>query len=385
MKVLVVGAGMYVTGRHTATGLGTVLPALAQASRGPRRHVDGVTVCATRPEGEAEVSAAAARVNAALGTSLAIGYRTADALLSDRAALAEHACAVVSVPDDLHHRVTKPLLEAGLHVLVVKPLAPTVREAVDLVRTARAHRRLGVVELHKRYDEANLVVRRMLEDGRLGTPAFAAVEFSQRASIPLTVFRAWAPRTNVFQYLGVHYVDLFWFMTRLRPVRAMALGTRGILAARGVDTYDSVHAVVEWERGFVTQLAVSWIDPEGTTAMSEQRYVLVGSAGRVDCDQKNRGVQVLDARGAEAVNPYFSRLRVDVAGTPTFGGYGIESIVQFVEDIAAIEAGAADATAFAGRRPTFDDAVVSTAVVEAVNASLAARGDWRPVDATVPT
>jgi predicted dehydrogenase len=384
MRVLVVGAGAYVTGRGTG-GPGTVLPALAEASR--TLPFDGVTVAATRPdeEGAAEVAEAAGRVNRALGTSLEVDYRRAEPLLGGDG-LARFDAAVVAVPDHLHAEVGRRVLGADLHCLMVKPLTPTLAEGRELARLAADRGLHAVVELHKRYDEANLVVRRLLAEGRFGRLAYATVEFSQRITIPTEAFRGWVHRTNVFQYLGVHYVDLIWFLTGFSPVEAMAAGGRGVLAAAGVDALDSVHAIVRWRRPeggdpFVSQLATGWIDPRTSTAMSDQRYLLVGAAGRIECDQKNRGLALVGAGGgAEAINPYFSQLQAGEDGV-RFAGYGHRSIATFLGDVAAIGRGEAAAGDFEGRRATFADALVSTAVVDAVNRSLANGSRWEAVDA----
>lgn len=47
--------------------------------------------------------------------------------------------ASVAVPTPGHYQVTKDLLEAGIHVLVEKPVTPTLEEARDLFRIARAN------------------------------------------------------------------------------------------------------------------------------------------------------------------------------------------------------------------------------------------------------
>ena len=200
------------------------------------------------------------------------------------------------------------MLAAGLHCLMVKPLTPDLAQGGKLAALAAERGLLAVVELHKRYDEANLVVRRLLGEGRLGRLSYATVEYSQRIEVPLATFRSWAHRTNIFQYLGVHYADLIYFLTGFRPLDVLAVGSRGVLAAAGVDTYDAVHALTRWRSPdggdpFVCQFATSWIDPCTSTAMSDQRYRLVGAEGRVDCDQKNRGVDLVTAAGAEAINP----------------------------------------------------------------------------------
>jgi hypothetical protein len=64
-----------------------------------------------------------------------------------------------------------------------------------------------------------------------------------------------------------------------------------------------------------------------------------------------------------------------------FAGYGHRSIATFLGDVAAIGRGEAAAGDFEGRRATFADALVSTAVVDAVNRSLANGSRWEAVDA----
>jgi predicted dehydrogenase len=367
MRVLVVGAGMYVTGRGTP-GDGTVLPALAQASK--RHAIEEVVVCATKPD--PNVAVVAERVNRRLGTRLSVRFELVDRMPDCDAA-------IVSVPDEQHHAVGTAVLERGMHCLMVKPLAPTLAEATSLVDAACARGLYGAVELHKRWDEQNLVVKRLIGEGRLGGLAYATVEYSQRRSIPLERFAAWSDRTNIFQYLGVHYVDLLYWLTGFTPVRACGVGARGVLAARGVDTWDAVTASVTWSNGFVSQLTIGWIDPDASTALSAQKYTLVGSDARVDLEQKDRGVTLVTASGVESINPHFSQYLPTVDGGMEFAGYGPRSIYQFIDDVAAIRAGQTTPAALEAIRPSFRDALVATAVTEAVSDSLRADSAWRPI------
>jgi predicted dehydrogenase len=380
VKILVVGAGMYVTGRGTG-GIGTLLPALAQYSRAGK--VDAVTVLATRPEAESGVAEAAARINALLGTSLPVRYRRLDGPVGAAVRAGEFDCALVCVPDDLHYEVTAALLERGLHCLVVKPFTPALAEARKLVDLAQKKGLHGAVEFHKRHDEQNLLARRVLREGRLGEPKYMVVGYSQRIDIPLTAFRAWAARTNIFQYLGVHYVDLVQFLTGLVPRRVSAVGTRGTLRAQGVDTWDSVHATIGWRpraggEEFVSQLAIGWIDPSATPALSDQKFFIVGSRGRLDLDQADRGVRLVTPDGVETPNPHFSMVLGEHDET-SFRGYGYRSVERFLRDVADVAAGRVTPAALDALRPTFRQALVSTAVVEAANASLADAGAWRDV------
>jgi predicted dehydrogenase len=82
--------------------------------------------------------------------------------------------AIVSVPTGRHFDVARDLLEAGLHVLVEKPMTPTLEEAKELFRVARAHRRVLHVGHVERFNGAvqelrNIVERPFLiESRRLG-------------------------------------------------------------------------------------------------------------------------------------------------------------------------------------------------------------------------
>jgi len=373
LDVLVVGAGMYVTGAGTA-GYGTILPALCQASK--RGLVARATITATNPANRDFVLSQSAAVQQRLASQLQVDYAADSVRAADRG---RYDCAIVSVPDHLHFELTRELIARGLHVLVVKPFVPTLAEADELIRFAAEKRVYGAVEFHKRFDEANLRAKRMLREGAIGDLLFAVVEFSQRRTIPLETFAAWSARTNIFQYLGVHYADLIWFTIGATPLRVSALGQRNLLASHGIDTWDAVQATIEWRAGeatFVSTIVTNWIDPPATSAMSDQKIKWIGTKGRIESEQKDRGLQLVTGEGVQHVNPYFSEYLYDADDQLQFGGYGARSIEQFLRDVASIAGGAKQLHELHGARATFTDARVSTAVVEAANRSLGANGAW---------
>jgi len=377
MRILVVGAGAYVTGRGTED-LGTVLPALAQHSK--RNPISEVVVRATRESNAAVVRKAADEINQRLGSNLSIRYEASSQSLADSAG---YDCAIVVVPDDQHFPICRELIESGVHCLVAKPLTPSMAEATELVALQRRHGVHAMVEFHKRLDPQNRIVKRLLDEGRVGSISHVNVSYSQRAEVPSQLFRHWAEQTNIFQYLGVHYVDLLFFLTGYRPERAMAVGCRGLLASRGLDLDDAIMAMIVWrspedpQQRFVSNFSVGWIDPSLSTAESDQRYSLVGTAGRIECDQKNRGLEVIAEHDrVRSINPHFSQYLGDQTGELDFSGYGPDSISCFVDDVARIRAGEARWQDLVECRPSFEQALVSTAVLEAVAQSLEADGAW---------
>ena len=71
MKIIVIGAGMYVTGRNNS-GVGTVLSSLSQLSKEVK--IEKVTVIANSPSSSVEVESATKRINKTLNSSLFVDY-----------------------------------------------------------------------------------------------------------------------------------------------------------------------------------------------------------------------------------------------------------------------------------------------------------------------
>lgn len=382
MNILVVGAGMYVTGRGS-NGSGTVLPALAELSK--NYNINAVTVCATKDDNKQIVEKCRDEINSLLKTNLRIIYKNIINIW-ESLEISKFDCAIVCVPDHLHYKISSFLLENEVHTQIVKPLSPTIEEAKALIKIQKERNVHACVEFHKRFDESNLVVKRLIQSGELGEISYFNVHYSQRKEIPLSIFKNWAEKTNIFQYLGVHYIDLIYFLTRFTPRRVMAIGNKSFLKKKRIDTFDSVHAIIEWQNLnidnniFHSIFSTNWIDPNSTTAMSDQRYNIIGSRGRINCDQKNRGLEFISKERAQQINPYFSTFLDSNEDETTFSGYGLKSIEQFISDVENIINGKLKPKQLETKRPSLKEALISTAVIENVNLSLEKNSKWIVID-----
>jgi predicted dehydrogenase len=392
VDVLIIGAGMHVSGRGTVT-CGTVLPAVLQA------HRDGLvgrmTVAATSADSIAAFNDKLATLNHRLATSahfhgFPVRGKSPDAWREALATLGPRSCVIIVVPDDLHAPIATEALRKRFPVLVEKPLTPTLAEAQALVALAEEMGVYGAVDFHKRWDLMNLKLKETVEDGRLGTLLYSLVEYSQRRVIPEAVFRAWAEKANPFQYLCVHFVDILAFALCAAPRRAMATGQQSRLKAQGLKTYDAVQASIEWALPganvpFVSAFAANWIDPNTTSALSYQSLKVIGTEGRFESDQRDRGLELItEAGGIETLNPYFTQSYPVGDGTRReYRGYGIDSVRTFLEDVRDLYDNRVTPADLEPVRPTLRQALASTAVVDAVNQSLAAGGAWTPIQPMV--
>lgn len=392
LNVLVVGSGMYVCGIGTQE-YGTILPALFEGRK--ENLVGRIAIAGTNPAKQNLVQDKVCGLNGIMGLDIPVEYHPQDGdvhshAYRDLAATGDFDCAIVSVPDHLHFEVTKDLIESGLHCLVVKPLVTRLREVDELIRLQHVHKVYCAVEFHKRFDETNLHMRRLIRENGIGDILYALVEYSQRKSVPLDHFRTWSSKTNIFQYLGVHYVDIIYFCTGAIPQRVMAVGQKRLLLEEGVNTHDAIQVSIEWKPAnpdaiiFNSVILTNWIDPMTTTAMSDQKIKFMGTTGRIECDQKERGLKMVSDRcGVQDINPYFSNFRYNIDDKALeFSGYGCKSIFQFIRDCSNLQNGNLSLKTLSGLRAAFQEARISTAVLEAVNESLDKGGTWVTVPMT---
>lgn len=386
INIVVVGAGMYVCGRGT-DGYGTIMPAVCEWSK--INDIGEVGIAGRSRSGVNDAKKKIERLQTKMGTSISIRY------FSDRKDnigcyleairnAPRPACAIIAVPDNLHGEVAAAAIKAGLHTLVVKPLVPTVREAQKLIRLQERKNVYCAVEFHKRFDYANLKLKDAIKEGIIGDPLYFLAEFSQRKSMPTLIFKRWVESTNIFQYLGIHYVDIIYFATKATPKRAMAVGQKTWLRSKRIDAYDSIEAVIEWEtpgkKKFVSHILTNWVDPEATSAMSDQKIKVIGTKGRFESDQKKRGITIVtDDKGLEEPNPYFCS-GYGETGSVSYRGYGIDSIHRFLNDVSNLEDGLVGIDELEKDRATFRDSLVPTKALEAVNKSLNKGGEWVEID-----
>jgi predicted dehydrogenase len=117
----------------------------------------------------------------------------------------------IATPAQTHFELARQALEAGLHVLIEKPLALTAKQGAELAALARARgRKLCVLQTY-RFRTPMLRADAALSAGTLGT--LSKINVTARWQYDLFEDRKswdWADkRTRLLLYeLGVHYVDI---------------------------------------------------------------------------------------------------------------------------------------------------------------------------------
>ena len=309
-------------------------------------------------------------------------YREAMAKLGD------HGVVVVATPDHLHTAMTLEAIDAGYDVIVMKPLCLKVNEAHEVIALADKKKRYVATDYHKRMDRAIRLARYRVRKGDLGEMLHGHAWIEEPKYMPLKFFGLWAEKSSPFEYIGVHYVDAWYFITGLVPKRVAAWGQKKYLPSQGSDAYDAVQAVVEWNDGSVLWIQTSWVCTEKNSAMTNQGLQISGTMGEYWADHKYRNLHIAsEGAGFEQINPNFFKHydSWEKDDDIEYVGYGFESISRWLRDIQRLHMDTegmseADTMAFRGKqlkdweegmRPLPRQALIGVAVNDAVRMSLA--------------
>ena len=190
-------------------------------------------------------------------------FSTVDALLASDLRL---DAASVAVPTVHHHEVAAALLEAGLDLLVEKPLAASLSEADELLELAAKGKRILQPGHLERFNPAVLAV-----EPQLRRPMFFEAH-------RLSIFTPRALDVDVVLDLMIHDLDIVLTFARspVREVRAVGLP---ILSPK----VDIANVRVEFESGCVANFTASRVSTERVRKLrffEPRQYVSIDYARR---------------------------------------------------------------------------------------------------------
>ncbi len=131
----------------------------------------------------------------------------------------EADAALVVVPPEAHAAVAIEALEAGLHCLVEKPLAPTFAEAVKIVETGERVGRTVMVSQTFRFRRGARTVQRLISEGAIGTIGAIHGRLFKEMHVP--GFRELMDEPLIVDQT-VHHFDYLRGIFGLDPVRVRA-------------------------------------------------------------------------------------------------------------------------------------------------------------------
>jgi len=383
IDVLVVGTGEYVTGLADTSVVASdksfgviALSLFDMRERGLIRHIslvgrNGKRFPAIRKHFETNLKSTYPSMDVNFTSYPADDCIDEDAYKEALEALPKGSAVLVFTPDDTHFTIAKLGLEAGMHVLVAKPLVKTVAEHQELMELSKAKSGLLMLEVHKRFDP--IYADAVDEIRTFGDFSYFNAYMSQPKS-QLETFKAWAGiSSDISYYLNSHHVDLLsWALTDIaKPLSVYATASRGVadaLLEREVE--DTITLTIQWENIHSKNLATSihtasWIAPKADVH-SQQRFFYMGHHGEINIDQAHRGYTISsDSKGFKSANPLFMKYTPRDGKFAGQNAYGYQSISHFIESSDALAAGKTNLEKLNKTLPTIANTLQTTAILEA--------------------
>ncbi len=167
---------------------------------------------------------------------------------------------VIATPVDTHYNLAARVLEAGKHVFVEKPLAPSSELADELARIAAERGRILMCGHTFLYSPPVRAIKRMISEGKLGDIYFIS---SSRVNLGLH-----QRDVSVIWDLGPHDFSILLYWLSEMPISVRAIGRDSIV--KGIA--DVAFVTMTFASGIIANIELSWLAPSKL-----RRTVLVGS------------------------------------------------------------------------------------------------------------
>jgi len=214
--------------------------------------------------------------------------------VSELLSAAEFEAASVSVPEQFRYETAVPLARAGKHLLLEKPLTPTLAETDRLVSDLGDTGVLTMVNFILRFDPRYTEAKQAAASGQLGE--IHTIFTRRRGSyLGAEIYGVW---TDLLISTGIHDLDAMAWVADAPVTRVYAETISRRLASYGHD--DAAMVMVRFENGVIGVLETSWVMPTSLPAPLDASFQAVGTGGAIMIDGSNHGLSVVGAAGYSA-------------------------------------------------------------------------------------
>lgn len=275
--------------------------------------------------------------NETLGRQRAEQYGASCFTTNYRELLANDEIKAVSVvtPDFLHREIAVAAAEAGKHVLIEKPMATTLEDCQAMIDAAQANNVTLMVDFHNRFNPSFLALKKAIQEGSMGEPQMMSLRLNDTIYVP-TEMLSWGGKSSVLWFLGSHSVDLVRWLFDDEVERVYCVERSRVLKARGLDTPDFYHYILELKGGGVAHIENCWILSNAYPTVGDLKCEFVGSEGTaIFSVVKSDTVELYSDKPLRAFGSTpgvlfpDTNVLMDSYGKPV--GFGVESILYFAK------------------------------------------------------
>ena len=190
-----------------------------------------------------------------------------------------------------HRDIAIDALRSGKHVLLEKPMAPTVADCDQIISAADEADSLFMVGHICRFDSRVLLAREAIEEGRIGT----IISMHARRNLTNRIGRTVLDDISALMGDGIHDADLMlWFsQANVSTVYAQEVHP-------GQNKYpDGGWSIARLDNGAVAVVESVWHLPESSPFAIDARMEVIGTEGALYINCAEAGLTIHDADGVK--------------------------------------------------------------------------------------
>jgi len=230
----------------------------------------------------------------------------------------------IVTPDFAHTEPALAAIEAGVAVLIEKPLATTLQECDRIGQALQRRPVKFMVDFHNRWNPAMVKFKKAIDRGEVGAIQLGYYRLSDNIFVP-TEMLSWAGRSSVNWFLGSHCVDTLMWLLDDEITSVYTVRRQGVLKSLGIDTADSYQSVLTFSRGATVVLENCWILAR-SHPLIDFKVQLIGDRGTLNYDGRPHLVEQFGPQGVEWPDVIVCP---EVQGSPR--GLGVDSIRHFAD------------------------------------------------------
>jgi len=184
----------------------------------------------------------------------------------------------VSLSTPTTHHVTAALqcLEAGVDVLVEKPIASNVEDGKRIIETAKKNGRTLAVGMIERHNPVVKFTREMIDKGEFGR--LVTIMSRRVSNFPMRI-----SDVGVITDIGVHDIDVLRYLSGSEATSVYALGGK----VKSEKFEDHATILISFANGMEGVVEVSWLTP-----MKLRKITITGVEGVAEMDYVDQELMV---------------------------------------------------------------------------------------------
>lgn len=198
---------------------------------------------------------------------------------------------VIATPDFLHKQPVMLAAEKGIHCMVEKPFSTLVEEAEEMHAAVERSGIKCMIAFENRWNSPFVAVKEAVARGDIGKILTINSRLNDTIYVPTQMLK-WSKGSTPGWFLFPHATDIaLWLKQDSMPVSVYAVGTKKKLVSMGIDTYDSIQAIVSFDDGTHATFTTSWILPESMPLIYDFKYEIIGEDGALYVDLSDQMVR----------------------------------------------------------------------------------------------